>query len=525
MLVRVQAAGVNPFETYVRAGWYTELPALPYTPGCDGAGVRVDTGERVYVTDSLSGTYAEYALCPEEDVRPLPDDLSYAQGAAIGVPYFTAYRALVQRAAPTAGERVLIHGASGGVGIATVQLAVAAGLDVVGTAGSEAGSDLVAAQGDVRVLDHRDPAHVDAALELTGGTGFDIIIEFLANVNLGSDLKLLAQRGRVVVVGSRGSVEVDARDLMNAEGAVLGMRTPNARPEEAGGRARRRGRRPAERRAQARGGPRAAARGRPAGPRADHGAAGAGQAGARPLSARRGRACRPALSCGEATRSMLASQALRPPPSRFVAISAASIPSTRNGGRSNASRSSACVTRRGPPSPSSCSLKQRMNTRAPRAVAAASEATYSPPLVVVEGVEEPGVDDGAEPPPELAEGEGVVHEELGLRGRAPRALARAAATAASTASTPTTSKPRAAKNSAFSPVPQPGVQHRPGHQPGVGDALERRLRPADVPGRGALVRLLEPARAHRAHLPGHRRRRSLFHRANPAAARAVDRVC
>ena len=233
VLVRVQAAGVNPFEAYVREGRYTELPALPYTPGCDAAGARVDTGERVYVTDSLSGTYAEYALCPTEAVRPLPDGLSYAQGAAIGVPYFTAYRALIQRAAAVAGERILIHGASGGVGIATVQLAVAAGLDVVGTAGSEAGSDLVAAQGGVRVLDHRDPAHMEAALELTGGDGFDIIIEFLANVNLGNDLKLLAQRGRVVVVGSRGSVDVDPRDLMNAEGAVLGMRTPNARPEEA----------------------------------------------------------------------------------------------------------------------------------------------------------------------------------------------------------------------------------------------------------------------------------------------------
>ena len=126
VLVRIQAAGVDPFETYVRAGLYTELPALPYTPGVDGAGVRMDTGERVYVTDSLSGTYAEYALCHEADVRPLPDALSYAQGAAVGVAYFTAYRALVQRAQPVEGERVLIHGASGGVGIATVQLAVAA---------------------------------------------------------------------------------------------------------------------------------------------------------------------------------------------------------------------------------------------------------------------------------------------------------------------------------------------------------------------------------------------------------------
>ena len=232
VLVRIQAAGVNPYETYVRAGLYTELPALPYTPGVDGAGVRVDTGERVYLTGSLSGTYAEYALCHEADVRPLPEALSYAQGSAVGVPYFTAYRALVQRAQPVEGERILIHGASGGVGIATVQLALAAGLDVVGTAGSEGGSELVAAQGDVSVLDHRDPAHLAAAMKLTGGRGFDIIIEFLANENLGGDLKVLAQRGRLVVVGSRGPVEVDARDLMNAEGVVLGMRGPNARPDE-----------------------------------------------------------------------------------------------------------------------------------------------------------------------------------------------------------------------------------------------------------------------------------------------------
>jgi NADPH2:quinone reductase len=231
VLVRIQAAGVNPVESYVRAGAYIDLPALPYTPGVDGAGVRADTGERVYVTGSLSGTYAEYALCREEDVRPLPDSLSYAQGAALGTPYATAYRALFQRAAAAAGERVLVHGASGGVGLPVVQLALAAGLQVFGTAGSEAGSELVSSQGDVRVVDHRDPEHLAAALELIGGRGFDLIIEFLANVNLGDDLRALAPRGRVVVVGSRGSVEITPRDLMNAEGAVLGMRLPNARPD------------------------------------------------------------------------------------------------------------------------------------------------------------------------------------------------------------------------------------------------------------------------------------------------------
>ena len=231
-LLRVQAAGVNPVDTYLRAGAYSELPALPYTPGSDAAGVRADTGERVYVTGSLSGTYAEYALCRDEDVRALPEGLSFAQGAALGTPYATAHRALFQRAGARRGERVLVHGASGGVGLAAVQFALAAGLEVTGTAGSEAGSDLIAAQGEARVLDHRDPAHLEAAVELAGGRGFDLIVELLANANLGADLKALAPRGRVVVVGSRGAVEVDPRDLMNAEGAVLGMRLPNATPEE-----------------------------------------------------------------------------------------------------------------------------------------------------------------------------------------------------------------------------------------------------------------------------------------------------
>jgi len=232
VLVRVQAAGVNPVDTYVRAGAYGKLPALPYTPGSDAAGVRQDDGARVYVVGALSGAYAEYALCRRDQVHPLPDRLSFAQGAALGVPYVTAYRALFQRAKALPGEVVLVHGASGGVGLAALQFALAAGLVVVGTAGSDAGRALIAAQGVARAFDHRDPLHLRAALATTGGRGFDLIIELLANVNLGDDLTALAPRGRVVVVGSRGTVELDPRDLMNAEGAVLGMLLPNAAAED-----------------------------------------------------------------------------------------------------------------------------------------------------------------------------------------------------------------------------------------------------------------------------------------------------
>ncbi len=240
VLVRIQAAGVNPYETYVRSGNYRNLPALPYTPGVDAAGVVaqagpgtvLEPGARVYVTDSLSGTYAEYALCRADDVHPLPDRLSYPQGAALGVPYGTAFRALFQRGRARPGERVLVHGASGAVGTATVQFALAAGLEVSGTAGSEAGRELIAAQGAVRTFDHHDPGHLEAAVASTGDRGFDMIVELLADVNLGDDLRALATNGRVVVVGNRGTVEVNPRDLMNVEGAVLGVMGSLATPAE-----------------------------------------------------------------------------------------------------------------------------------------------------------------------------------------------------------------------------------------------------------------------------------------------------
>jgi NADPH2:quinone reductase len=219
-------------DTYVRSGVYAGLPPLPYTPGSDAAGVLADGGARVYVAGALGGTYAEYALCRPDQVHRLPDDVSYAQGAALGVPYATAYRALFQRGRAAAGETILVHGASGGVGLAAVQFALDAGLKVVATAGSEAGGELVAGQGEVRVLDHRDPAHLAAAFALTGERGFDLVIELSAHQNLGGDLTLLAQGGRIVVVGSRAPAEVNPRDLMTHEGAVLGMLLFNASPTE-----------------------------------------------------------------------------------------------------------------------------------------------------------------------------------------------------------------------------------------------------------------------------------------------------
>jgi len=241
VVIKVRAVGVNPVDTYMRSGVYPRKPALPYTPGTDAAGAVESVGsgvtglrpsDRVYTATTLSGAYAEQALCDPALVFPLPAHVSFAQGAAIHVPYATAFRALFHRAQAQGGETALIHGASGGVGVAAVQLARAAGLHVVGTAGSDRGKQLVTSEGAHQVLDHSAANHFEQALAATGGRGYDVIVEMLANVNLGRDLGILAPKGRVVVVGNRGTVEINARDIMTRDGSILAMSLWNATPQE-----------------------------------------------------------------------------------------------------------------------------------------------------------------------------------------------------------------------------------------------------------------------------------------------------
>jgi NADPH2:quinone reductase len=172
------------------------------------------------------------ALCAAAQVHPLPDKVSFQQGAAIHVPYATAYHALFQRAQAVKGETVLVHGATGGVGIASVQLARAAGMVVIGTGGTEEGRRLVAAQGAQQVVDHRAPDYLKQIMDLTGGRGVDVILEMLANVNLGKDLTVLAKRGRVAVIGSRGPVEINPRDAMSRDADIRGVMLNNVTPGE-----------------------------------------------------------------------------------------------------------------------------------------------------------------------------------------------------------------------------------------------------------------------------------------------------
>ena len=239
VLVRIHGAGVNPYDAYMRAGTYAVKPPLPYTPGSDGAGIieavgngvkKVKKGDRVYTAKTVTGAYAEYALALEDQVHPLPEKISFGQGAGVWVPYGTAYHALHHSAQARASETVLVHGASGGVGSAAVQMARAMGLTVFGTAGTQKGVDLVKREGAQQVFDHRKAGYQEEILKATGGRGADVILEMLANVNLAADLKLLATNGRVIIIGNRGEININPRDLMlrraSARGFTLWAITP-----------------------------------------------------------------------------------------------------------------------------------------------------------------------------------------------------------------------------------------------------------------------------------------------------------
>ena len=241
ILVMIEAAGINPVDTYIRSGQHSQKPELPYTPGKDAAGIvekvganvkKFKAGDRVLTADSITGTYAEFCLCKEDQLIELPENVSFEKGAGVFVPFATSYRALFQKAKGQSGETVLVHGASGGVGTAAVQWAKNAGLKVIGTASSEKGRNLVKEQGADFVFDHSNKNYLDEIKKATGGKGVDIILEMLANENLVKDFEVLAQFGRITIIGNRGSIDFNPRLAMGKDTTIFGMALFNTPEDE-----------------------------------------------------------------------------------------------------------------------------------------------------------------------------------------------------------------------------------------------------------------------------------------------------
>src|SRR5256885_12175465 len=149
-------------------------PQFPYTPGSDAAGAieavgdgvrKVKSGDRVYTAQTITGAYAQFALAGEDQVHKLPQNVSFEQGAGLWVPYGTAYHALVHFANARAGETLLVHGASGGVGTAPLQIARNLGLTVFGTAGTDKGPALGKREGAHQAFNHTQSGYLDRSEE------------------------------------------------------------------------------------------------------------------------------------------------------------------------------------------------------------------------------------------------------------------------------------------------------------------------------------------------------------------------
>lgn len=211
LLVEVAAAGVNPADTYFREGSYTPV-ALPFTPGIDFAGVVAavgeyvdgfEVGDRVYGTGigsaTAQGAYAEYAAVPEARVVHLPDGVDATEAGAAGVVAVTAWRALVDYAGLDPAEHCLVHGGSGGVGHAAVQVGAAVSARVVATAAPEYHDD-VRELGAETVLDYARDDLADAVREASGG-GVDVVLDHRLDDYLQFDADVAADRARVVGIG------------------------------------------------------------------------------------------------------------------------------------------------------------------------------------------------------------------------------------------------------------------------------------------------------------------------------------
>jgi len=234
--IEVRAAGCNFSDLLMLQGAYQVRPALPFIPGREVAGVvaevgegveRLRPGDRVLAPTDL-GAFAEYVTVPEAAAHPMPEKMSFAEGAAIPIVYPTSHAALIDRAALRPGETLLVHAAAGGVGLAAVQIGRAIGARVIATAGG-AGKLEVARQAGAEVLiDYRSEDFAGRVMAETGGRGADVIYDSVGGDTFDRSLKCIAWKGRLVVVGfASGRIpEVAANRIMLKNIAVTGIHWP-----------------------------------------------------------------------------------------------------------------------------------------------------------------------------------------------------------------------------------------------------------------------------------------------------------
>ena len=211
VLVKVRAIGINFADTRFRQGQYLVQPKLPDTPGLEVSGVVEAVGEGVSnvkvgarVAALGSKAYAEYALAPAAQVIPLPDSISFEQGAAFPVQVLTAWHMLHTSHHTTPGQTVLIHSAAGGVGIVAIQIARAAGARVIGTVSSDGKAAPAKEYGANEVINYATHDFAAEAMRITGGKGVDLILDAVGATTFENGLKCLAPFGHTILYGAAG---------------------------------------------------------------------------------------------------------------------------------------------------------------------------------------------------------------------------------------------------------------------------------------------------------------------------------
>jgi NADPH:quinone reductase-like Zn-dependent oxidoreductase len=218
--IAVKAAGINFADTMARLGLYPDAPKTPCVMGYEVSGLVESIGDGVsecavgdrVVAGTQFGGQAELVVVPEAQVLPLPERLSFEQGAAFPVNYGTAYAALIVMGSLREGSRLLIHAAAGGVGIAATQIARNVGAEIFGTA-SPAKHDAIRAQGVQHPIDYRNQDFEAETMRITGGEGVDLIIDALGPTSFRKDYRLLRPGGRMVMYGLSEVTSESGRNL------------------------------------------------------------------------------------------------------------------------------------------------------------------------------------------------------------------------------------------------------------------------------------------------------------------------
>jgi len=210
-LVKVHAAGINFADTFFIRGEYMIKPRLPDTPGMEAAGVIEavapdvkDLKPGMRVTSVTLKAYAEYCLVRPAQVIPLPDFVSFEEGAAFPIQVLTAWHILHTAHKTGPGQTVVVHSAAGGVGIVAVQIAKAAGARVIGTVSSDSKTALVKEYGADEVINYESSDFAAETMRLTGGRGADLILDAVGKPTFEPGLKCLAPFGHLLLYGRAG---------------------------------------------------------------------------------------------------------------------------------------------------------------------------------------------------------------------------------------------------------------------------------------------------------------------------------